>query len=322
MQFSREKPSLLPYAVMLAIILVNLAFDAISVYRVFHMPDMSGDDSFAQRALYSVLGNEFVAMVVSVAFSVACTQWLMERRRIGGLPGYAAICIGVGYAVLSVLLSFAWWFITQAITKNAGTVGMNVLVVVNAIAGHILKMLFAVLPVLLVFRLLRKYETPASHPADLRWRALLIFSLFAWSWVLLIMQFAVPVGLSLGASYGYDSGMLPLAVYAGSTGLVLPAFIGGLLGLPKTMPLTRPLRLLLASVAAWVVCALVMVGSTYVMVRIGQAVVDYFRPGVGFSALVALIWFVVSILLCRLVVKALVRGQPPSIPVGNLELSR
>jgi MFS family permease len=321
-QSFKAKPSLLPYAVMLAIFLVNLAFDAISIYRLFHMPTLSDDEAVVQRVLYIMLGSRFGAMVLSMATGAACTQWLMERRRVPVMPGYTAMCIGVAYALFSVVLNLLWWFITQAITKSLSGVALHMMVVVNVIAGLLLTVLCAILPVLLVFRLLRKHEKPAVLSVELRPRALLIFTLFVWSWVLVAMQFAVPAAASLGAAYGVDSGLLPLAAYAGSIMLVLPAFLGALFGLPGTMPSARPLRLWIASLAASVACALAMVLLTNAMLRIGKAMLDDFEPTQGFAALVALVWFVVSVLLCGLLVRVLVRRSSSSMPVGKLELSQ
>jgi hypothetical protein len=321
-QLSKAKPSLLPYAVMLAILLVNLAFDAISVYRLFHMPTLSGDEAVVRRVLYSMLGSRFGAMVLSMATGAACTQWLMERRRVAGLPGYTALCIGVAYALFSVALNLLWWFITQAISKSMSGVALNMLVVANVIVGLLLTVLCAILPVLLAFRLLRQHEKPAALPVEFRPRALLILSLFVWSWILVAMQFAVPAAASLGAAYGVDAGLLPLAAYAGSIMLVLPAFPGALFGLAGAMPSARPLRLWIASLAASVACVLAMVLITNAMLRIGKAMLDDFEPTQGFAALVALVWFVASVVLCGLLVRVLVRRRSSSMPLGTLEVSQ
>ena len=318
MQSAKVKPSLLPYAVALAILIVNLIFDLLSIYRAMHMHSTSGDDSIHQVALYMMLGSEFGAMVLSVVLGFACTQWLLERRRIAGLPGYAAVCIGATYAVLSVALTFSLWFITQAVSKHFGDIGMHMMVIVNVIVGRVITLLAVALPVWLIFRLLRKREIPVLHSVELRWRALLIFTMFVWAWVLVILQLGLPVALSLGSTYETDQGLFLLQGYMGSFVLVLPAFLGAWVGLPRTMPHTRVLRLLLTSVLALVVCALAMVIVTYVMVRMGGAFIDDIEPGQGFSALVALVWFIVSIPLCGFLVRLLTRKQAPLVPYGNV----
>ncbi|MGC1549196.1 MAG: hypothetical protein WA777_11775, partial [Rhodanobacter sp.] len=188
----------------------------------------------------------------------------------------------------------------------------QLMVIVNLIAIRGLTVLSAALPVWLVFRLLRKREVPALHPVELRWRALLILTLFVWSWVLVITQLALPAVVVYLAVYGNDAGLLTLSIYAGSIGLIVPAFLGALLGLPGTMSATRPPRLLLTSVVVTLASALAMVAVTYAMVHIGS-IFDGFNPGHAFTAFVALVWFVASTLLCWLLVKALTRKQHSSM---------
>ena len=159
-------------------------------------------------------------------------------------------------------------------------------------------MLFRSLSILLMFRLFRRYQLTVSFPMELRGRALLIFTLFSWSWIVAMLNLAMPMAAAFYAEQDIDQATVYLAPLAGSFVLVLPAFLGALLGLPTRMPFTRPVRLWLAATSAVLISAVAMVGVTYAAVRLAEALHGRVEPNTELCALVALAWFVVTIPLC------------------------
>jgi hypothetical protein len=263
--------------------------------------------------------------VLSVTFGLAFTQWISERRRVSGLPGYGAAGIGIVYGVMATGLGLAWWAVMRIVTKGLSGIGINFMAIANMVLSHCITVISVCLSVLLFFRLLRHREVPAQQPVERRGRALLIYTLFVWSWVLAIMQMMVPFIVTLGSSYGMDSsyeldtGSLVLITYTGSIGLALPAFLGGLAGLPSAMPYTQVARLWITSVLAILVCAVAMVAVAYALVRMASAL-GASSPGAGFTAFVTLVWFIVSIVGCWLLVRSIMRQQtPPSLDAVSLE---
>jgi hypothetical protein len=308
-QSAKEKPSSFPYVVTLAVMVVSLALATFVVYRWQHM-STGMDDERRLGVLYVMLGSDLVGLVISAAFALGYTQWMLERRRVAGLPDYAAAGIGVLKGLLGFALMFAWQMAARALlTAYDHYAGMQLVAILSLILGHLITVAAVMVSIWLAFSVLRGQAIPASpRPVELRGRALLMFTLFAWSWLLVVAQLVVPMTMEL---YRAEFEALPLIPYAGSIGLVLPVFLGGLLGLPRTMPLTRPFRLWLAGTLAVLVCALAMVVVIIAMVGIGRFLGQDFAQITAFSALVAVVWFVVSTLLCWLLVKVLFRTQAP-----------
>jgi hypothetical protein len=306
MQDSRSaaKASSFPYLVMFYVILVHLLLDALGVFSLLHLRYEHARD----MALYMTLGSNIGFLVIYAAFSLAFTQWLLERRRIAGLPGYAPICM----VVLSAVLSIGWGFGTAFLLRflNQMLAGdLSVVVTISVLIRYVM------LPVLLwfsiwpIFQLFRDRAVPAAGPSQSRGLALLIFTLFAWSWVMLVLALTVPMGASYFSSESLDPSVLYLAPYAGSFVLALPAFLGALLGLPSKMPTAQPLRMWGVATLAMVVCAVVMVAASFA----AAVLLVHFDRGADVSvsagALVTLVWFAVSTPLCWLSVKLLIR-QP------------
>lgn len=305
MPTAKEKPSSFPYAVMLAVMAMGLALATFAAYRWQHL-STGMDDARRLGVLYVMLGSDLVGLVISAAFALGYTQWMLEQRRVAGLPDYAAVGIGVLKGVLGFALMFAWQMAARGLLAAYGHyAGMQLVAIVGLILGHLITVAAVMVSIGLAFSVLREQAIPASpQPVELRGRALLMFTLFAWSWLLVVAQLVAPMTMDI---YRAEVDALPLVPYAASIGLVLPVFLGGLLGLPRTMPLTRPFRLWLAGTLAVLVCALAMAVVTIVMVGIGRSLGEDFASIAAFSALVAVIWFVVSTLLCWLLVKLLFR---------------
>lgn len=316
MPSAKEKPSSFPYAVMLAVMAVSLALATFGLYRWRYM-SMGMDDARRLGVLYMMLGSDLAGLVISAAFALGFTQWMLERRRLAGLPDYAAVGIGVLKGLLGVALMFAWQMAAQALlTAYDHYAGVQLVAILSLVLGHLITVAAVMVPIGLAFSVLRGQAIPASpQPAELRGRALLMFTLFAWSWLLVLAQLVAPMAMQF---YGSELEASPAIPYAGSIALVLPAFLGGLLGLPRTMSQTRPLRL-------WLAGTLAMVVATFTMVCISGFVGNDFAPRTIFSAvsvLMAGIWFVVSTLLCWLLVRVLCRTQAPPLRDGRILTDR
>jgi hypothetical protein len=292
---------------MLAVMVVSLALATLGVYRWQHL-STGMDDARRLGVLYMMLGNDLVGLVISAAFALGYTQWMLERRRLAGLPDYAAVGIGVLKGLLGFALMFAWQMAARALlTAYDHYAGMQLVAILSLILGHLITVAAVMVPIWLAFSVLRGQALPASpQPVELHGRALLMFTLFAWSWLLVLAQLVAPIAMQF---YGTELEALPVVPYAGSIGLLLPAFLGGLLGLPRTMSQTRPLRL-------WLAGTLAMVVVIFAMICISGFVGRDFAPRTIFSAFAALmagVWFAVSTLLCWLLVKVLCRTQAPPL---------
>ena len=305
MPSAEEKPSSFPYAVMLAVMVVDLALAALGIYRRQHMPT-GMDDARRLGVLYMMLGSDLVGLVISAAFALGYTQWMLERRRIAGLPGYAAAGIGVLKGLLGFALMIAWQMAARALlTAYDHYAGMQLVAILSLVLGHLITVAAVMVPVWLAFSVLRRRAIPASpRPVELRGRALLMFTLFAWSWLLVMAQLVAPIAMQF---YGTELEASPAVPYVGSIAMVLPVFLGGLLGLPRTMSRARPFRL-------WLAGTLAVVVVTFAMVCVSGFVGKDFAPRTifsAFSALMAGVWFAVSMLLCWLLVRVLCRTQAP-----------
>lgn len=310
MQSSRNKASSFPYLVMLCVIVAHALLQGFAIFSILHraMPDES--EHLRETVLYMSLGSDITFQVIYAAFSLGFTQWWLERRRIEGLPGYASPCVGI----LSVVLGAAWGFVSALLVRHIaamfmGSAGMSFALTVSVLVGYVIGPLLLIFSMWLVFHLLRGQEKPAAGPVELRGRALLIFTLFAWSWVLLALVLWMPTLSAYYSAEDIDPTLLHLGPYAGSFGLVLPVFFGALLGLPRSMPAARPVFLWLAATLAMLVNAIVMVVAAFVVVRVAMLLGVDVQPTISLAVWAALAWFALSTPLCWLLVRLLISPQ-------------
>ncbi|MBE1161935.1 hypothetical protein [Dyella acidiphila] len=295
---------------MLCVVIAHLLLDALGIYSILHLAALAGDDDHDRYvdAFYMALGNDIGFLVISAAFSLAGAQWMLERRRVAGLPGYAAACMGV----LSAVLGLAWSFVSAHLIRTlalalASTTSMQVAMTISVLIGYTVAPLLVLFSIWLPFRLWRAKEIPAVGLVDLRARGLLLFGLFAWSWVMLVLGFTIPAAAIYYASSGLDPALVHIGPYAGSMVLALPAFLGALIGLPRSMPAVRPVRIWLAALLAMLVSAIAMVAVAFVAVELMRVISGSAAQSMGMSAAVAFAWLVIATPLCWLVVKGLTR---------------
>ena len=314
MHFAKVKASSFPYFVALAIILVNLVLDALTIYRIQHMPSAVAGSASAVNMMYVVLGGQWVAMVFSAAVGLGYAQWLMERRR-ADLPWYAVVGVAVVYAVLSVALNYGWLYAQKAAMAHAGFAGIQVLVMAGLFVTRVVTLIAIMLPLWLAYALVRGRSI---SPGEMRWRSLLIFALLVWTWHLMIVQLVLPSALAAGSVYGLDLWSMSPWIYVGSVALVLPIWLAALLAWPASMSSARVSRALLASFLT----AIVNIVSLLAVAFVAAAVVSYratsatqnAATATGLALVVALLWFVITLPLCWLGVKALMRNATGSVP--------
>lgn len=310
MHDSKAKASSFPYLVMLCVVVAQLLLSTLSVALFLHKAPAPGDAGQIQRAitLYMTLGSCIGFLVMSAAFSLAGTQWMLERRKIAGLPGIAAVCIAGVCGVLSAAWGFFIAFlIGAAASKVSRTTLIHVVLPAQKLLGCVVPELLILFSVWLVFRLFRRQELPVATATDLRGRALVTFGLFLWWWIMPVLSFAVPV-LAM-RFFDIDADANPAALflgpYAGSMMLALPVFLGAVFGFPARMHMVRPLRLCFTAALAMLVNVVVLVALAAVAAMLSYAIDRDVRPGIGVAVLVQLVWLVVSTWLCRLLVRAL-----------------
>lgn len=310
MQYSKAKASSFPYVVMLCVVLVQLILSALSIAFVLHKAPSPGDAGQIQKAatLYMTLGSSIGFLVMSAAFSLAGTQWMLERRNVAELPRIAAVCI----AGLCGALSAAWGFLVAflmgiAASNMAWTTLVHVVFPFQKLLGCVIPELLILFSVWLVFRLFRRQEVPMAGMADLRGRALLVFGLLSWWWIMPVLSFVVPVAAMRFLDVDADANPMTLFLgpYAGSMVLALPAFLGAMFGFPVRMHVVRPTRLCFTAALAMLVNILVLMALAAVAAMLSYAMDNDAKPGIGIAVLVQLVWLAASTLLCRLLVKAL-----------------
>ncbi|GLQ95019.1 hypothetical protein [Dyella acidisoli] len=304
MHFAKAKASSFPYFVALAVILVNLIIDASSIYRVQHLPSVMAGGASAANMMYVMLGSQWVTMVFSAAVGLGYAQWLMDRRR-ADLPWYAVVGVAVAYVVLSVALSYGWLSVQRMATARMGLVGVQVMTIVSLFVYRINTLIAVMLPLWLAYRVVRGRMV---SPGEMRWRSLLIFALLVWAWHLMIVQLALPSALAAASVYGLDLWSMAPWMYLGSFALVLPIWFAALLAWPGSMSSAYVSRALLASFLTTIVNIVSMLSVAFVVAAV------VFRRAAGDSAMAtgaalvaALLWFVITLPLCWLSVKALMR---------------
>lgn len=310
MQNIRNKASSFPYLVMLCVTVAHALLQGVLIFSILHraMPDES--EHLRNTMLYMSLGSDISFQVIYAAFSLGFTQWWLEHRCIAGLPGYAPVSAGI----LSVVLGGAWGFAAALLTRHIaqtlmGSAGMSFALTVSVLVGYVVGPLLLIFSMWLVFHLLRSQEKSAAGPVELRGRALLIFTLFAWSWVMLVLAISMPAFGAYFSSDDIDPTLLHLGPYAGSFGLILPAFFGALLGLPRSMPTARPVFLWLAATVAVLVSAIAMVVSAFVAVRVAMLLGVDVQPTISLAVWTAVAWFAISTPLCWVLVRLIVSQQ-------------
>jgi hypothetical protein len=307
---SKPKASFFPYAVMLCMAAMHVLLALPGIYVLLHRPVDPDRAGYQASMLYMMLGADVGYAMISGAFGLASAQWLLERRRINALPGYAA----VGMAILNAVLAVGWTFSSLAIVRaviGTGMVadGLVVASTISAISSYVVQPLLVMLSVWLVFRLLRDREKPMAYPVQVRGRALLIFTLFAWAWLLALLGLSAPVGSTFYAYQGIDPRTFYTVSYSGTLVLLVPSFLGALLALPMGMTATRPVRLWLAATLTLIVSATVMVVVAFAVAALTHFSFENLQPNIGFAVVASLLWFFLSVPLCWLVVKLLTRKR-------------
>ena len=304
MQFAKAKASSFPYFVALAVILVNLIIDASSIYRMQHLPSVIEGSASAVNMMYVMIGSQWLTMVFSAAISLGYAQWLMERRG-ADLPWYAIVGVAVLYALLSVALSYGWLFVQRAMMAHVGFAGLQVMTIASLFIYRVDTLIAVMLPLWLVYRIVRGRMV---SPGEMRWRSLLIFALLVWAWHLMIVQLALPSALAAASVYGLDLWSMAPWMCLGSFALVLPIWFSALLAWPGSMSSACVSRAVLASFLTAIVNIVSMLSVAFVVAAV------VFRRAAGDSAMAtgsalvaALLWFVITLPLCWLSVKALMR---------------
>jgi hypothetical protein len=171
----------------------------------------------------------------------------------------------------------------------------------------------------LVFRLLRRRERSEIGAVNLRGRAILISGLFAWAWAVAAQSTALSMARGM-----FGGGLLEAVANAqqisaffggyliGCAFFTLPALLGIVFGLPANMPAARVGRLWVTSTLAMLINAAVWYAVLKSALHINDKLLDFYK--VNFSSLwwltlVILMWQVSATLLCRLIVRALMRPR-------------
>ena len=313
------KASRFPYWVMLCVMAPNIA------YAIIPIIEYGPHILHALRFLLTYTSY----LVIAAVYGFGGTQWMLERRRTAGLPVYAAVCIGI----LSVLISKVWGFLDRFLFKSIvsmmmGTIDepsytetLEIEKISNALLlpHYVMQALITLFSIWLVFRLLRGRERPEIGAMNLRGRAILISGLFAWAWTVaaqstvLSMARGVFGGGLLEAVADADAQQISAffgGYLIGCAFFTLPALLGIVFGLPANMPAARVGRLWITSTLAMLINAAVWYAVFNFALHINDKLLDFYK--VNFSslwwlALVILLWQVSATLLCRLIVRALMR---------------
>lgn len=318
--------SSLPYAVMLSVMLAFAALDMYGIAHALHYMAAFQHGDQLQSQWYHLIGSNVAMLIVAAAFSLAATQWLVERWRMGRLPGYAPVCVALLAVVLRVAWDFARVYGIDSLLQASSLPQQETMIVVSGLSvvlDFVLLPALMVFSVWLVFRLLRGGGVPMAHADASRGLALLVFTLFAWAWVVAALSMLLPSLLYASLASGVDAGQwlaappMQAIPFFASFGFVLPMCIGGLLGLPKRMVAVRPWYL-------WLVATVCMVSSMVVMAALVALVaflaLAWREGGAGVLALgagVTVAWFVSCVLLCRGLVRLMTRRLGVPIVGGS-----
>jgi hypothetical protein len=318
---SRPKASFFPYAVMLCIAAMHVLLALSGIYMLLHRPVAPEQAGYHASVLYMMIGSDIGYLVISAAFSLATAQWLLERRRIDALPGYAPVGMALLNAVLSLGWSFALSTLISTVLRSAfGLYGLRTAAAFMALSSYVVQPLLVMFSVWLVFRLLRHEEKPTAFPVQVRGRAVLIFMLFGWAWLMAVLGISGPMGATFYAYQGIDPGAFYIASYTGALVLLVPSLLGVLLALPASMTATRPVRLWLAATLSLIVSMIVLVIVALAVAALTHFSLENLQPNIGFSVIASLVWFFLSVPLCWVVVKLLTRKK--TLPYAAEALSQ
>ena len=299
------KASRFPYWVMLCVMA------PLFITNVFHLLHVSSFDSLFTQFIFDI---GFLS--IAAAYGFGGTQWVLERQRTAGLPVYAAVAVGV--------LSFLFWrerlFLYQPVLammdKPSTYTEMWQIRIALLLPDYVILALLTLFFIWLLFRLLRGRGQPEVGAADLRGRSILISGLFAWAWAAAVLSVAVSKDGGLSRSLEFSETGDFLVILGGYLFVVvlfaLPAFLGAVFGLPANMPVARVRRLWVTSTLAMLVSAAVWYAVFYLALQVNDRLLDFYRmsfSSLWWLALVILLWQVAATLLCRLIVRALMRPR-------------
>ena len=312
MHFAKAKASSFPFRVVLAVLLVGLILDAFTIYRVQHLPSVIAAGASAEHMIYLMLGGQWVTMVFSAAIGLGYAQWLMERRRVE-LPWYAIFGVAVCYALLLSALNYGWAFVQHMAMGRAGFAGMQALAFLGMVVMRAITLVAIMLPLGLAFHIAR---VRAASLGEMRWRSLLIFALLVWAWHLMIVQMLLPSALAAAGVYGLDLWSMAPWLYAGSFVLVLPIWLGAWLAWPASMQSARVTRVVLASFLTAIINIVSMLAVALITaVAMPHSVMEDATLATVVALVAALLWFVITLPLCWLSVKALMRNTSENVSV-------
>ena len=304
MQQEKARPSSFPYLVLVVNTIARIVLAGLSIWNLQrNHADLDSDQGGMMLA--TVIGSSLAAWAISSAFAFAFSQSLLERRRIGGMPGYAAVVIALLNTAIGFALLFAMQYVLISLYQTYGNRGaLQLLGTVMALGGHLIVFLATVSSVWLAFRLLRHKALPALQGAqEMRARAWVVFALFVAAWVWTVAHWLAPVSIF----YLQSIELLRWVPYVGAIGLMLPMLIGGWLGLPATLDSARALRMWAAATSAVIASALIMVGFALGLVRFRHFGETFNRPDMWLLIVSALGWFAASTVAARALMRVYTR---------------
>lgn len=304
MQQEKARPSSFPYLVLVVNTIARIVLAGLSIWNLQrNHADLDSDQGGMMLA--TVIGSSLAAWAISSAFAFAFSQSLLERRRIGGMPGYAAVVIALLNTAIGFALLFAMQYVLISLYQTYGNRGaLQLLGTVMALGGHLIVFLATVSSVWLTFRLLRHKALPALQGAqEMRARAWVVFALFVAAWVWTVAHWLAPVSIF----YLQSIELLRWVPYVGAIGLMLPMLIGGWLGLPATLDSARALRMWAAATSAVIASALIMVGFALGLVRFHHFGETFNRPDMWLLIVSALGWFAASTVAARALMRVYTR---------------
>jgi len=290
-QQEKARASSFPYLVLVVNTIARIGLAGLSIWN-FQRNHADFDSDQGGIMLATVIGSSLAAWAISSAFAFAISQSLLERRRIGGMPGYAAVVIALLNTAIGFALLFAMQYVLISLYQTYGNRGaLQLLGTVMALAGHLIVFLAAVSSVWLTFRLLRHKALRAPQRAqEMRARAWVVFALFVAAWVWTVTHWLAPVTIF----YLQSIELLRWVPYVGAIGLMLPMLIGGWLGLPATLDSAHVLRMWAAATSAVIASALVMVAFALGLVRFHHFGETFNMPDMRLLIVAVLAWFAAS----------------------------
>lgn len=307
MQQEQARPSSFPYLVVVVNTIARIVLAGLSIWNLQrNRADLDSDQGGMMLA--TVIGSSLAAWAVSSAFAFAFSQSLLERRRIGSMPGYAAVVIALLHTAIGFALLFAMQYVLISLYQTYGDRGSLQLVgTVMALGGHVIVLLATASSVWLTFRLLRHKALPAPQTEqELRVRAWVVFSMFVAAWVWTVAHWLAPASIF----YLQSIELLRWVPYVGAIGLMLPMLVGGWLGLPPTLDSARPLRMWAAATSAVIASALIMVAFALGLVRFHHFGETFDMPDMRLLIGSLLAWFAASTVAARALMRVYTRRGP------------